>query len=67
MKNPFIIRKRTAIVEDRVISGCRSCRYRIRAHEKGVSTQNWCERNNYKVLGNINTIPDDCNYVVRKG
>lgn len=65
MNNPFIIQKRTAIVEDRVIHECKQCRYRIRAHEKNKPVLNWCERNNYKELKNITSIPEDCVYVVK--
>ena len=55
--------QRTAIVHDKIITGCWMCRYRIRRHEAWHPVEDRCERRDTK-LSNIHIVPKECNYLV---
>jgi len=71
IKNIFVQDRRTAIVNDKVITGCWQCRYHMRVHEKDKPDLHWCEANKtgveYRGLSNIYTIPDECKFLVKEG
>ena len=68
-KITFIQDRITAIVNDKLITGCWQCRYHIRNHEKDKPAIHWCEANKtgdeYMELDNLQTIPKECKYGVR--
>lgn len=57
--------QRTAIVNDKVLTGCWMCRHLIRPLSKDNLQIHWCgAKEEYTELTNIHIVPKGCRYMV---